>query len=332
MKAWVLHDIGDIRYEEVDKPLPVSGEVLVEVKACGICGSDIQRVYKDGAHRMPLIIGHEFAGRVCEVGDDKDSGWLDKRVGVYPLIPCGECEPCKKKQYEMCRSYDYLGSRSNGGFAEYVCVPVNNLIELPDNVSYVTAAMLEPMAVAMHAVMRSGMTSWNTCKVIGMGTIGFFVAMLLDAYSARAIFPVCNKERQKELVRSLFLEPASGDEKADVVFECVGSEEVLRSAVDSANPGGHVALVGNPRTDMSLQRDLYWKILRNQLTLHGTWNSSFKGDENDDWHKVTGLLEREIIEPDIVISHRFPLKGLEDGLIIMRDRKEEYGKIMLVNG
>ncbi|MBO5550798.1 MAG: alcohol dehydrogenase catalytic domain-containing protein, partial [Lachnospiraceae bacterium] len=127
MKAWVLHDIGDFRYEDMDKPVPSSGEVLVQVKACGICGSDIARVYKDGAHRMPLIIGHEFSGVVCGKGRDTDDKWLNKRVGVFPLIPCGECGPCRQKRFEMCRHYDYLGSRSNGGFAEYVCVPEKNL-------------------------------------------------------------------------------------------------------------------------------------------------------------------------------------------------------------
>ncbi len=329
MKAWVLHDVGDIRFEDVERPVPKAGEVLVKVKACGICGSDIQRVYKDGAHNMPLIIGHEFSGEVCETGEGADGSWLNKRVGVFPLIPCRECGPCRDENYEMCRNYDYLGSRSNGGFAEYVCVPQNNLIELPDSVSYETAAMLEPMSVAMHAVLRSGMTSWKTCKVIGIGTIGFFVTMMLDAYSAE-VYPVCNKDFQRKLIDSLGIDPAVGDEKADIVFECVGSKEVLNLAVDSANPGGHVALVGNPKTDMTLERNIYWKILRNQLTLHGTWNSSFTGAEDDDWHRVIGLLSKGIIEPDVIISHRLNLDGLTKGLEIMRDKTEEYGKVMII--
>ena len=123
MKAWNLHDINDFRYEEVDDPVLMPGEVLVKVRAIGICGSDIPRVYKEGAHRMPLIIGHEFAGEVVEVGEGVSADWLGGRVGVFPLIPCKECGPCRKKMYEMCRSYSYLGSRRDGGFAEYVAVP-----------------------------------------------------------------------------------------------------------------------------------------------------------------------------------------------------------------
>ena len=88
MKAWILHDIDDIRYEDIGKPELDDGEVLVKVRAVGICGSDIPRIYRDGAHNMPLIPGHEFSGEVVDVKDDSDSNWLGRRVGVFPLIPC----------------------------------------------------------------------------------------------------------------------------------------------------------------------------------------------------------------------------------------------------
>ena len=129
--------------------------MLIAVKACGICGSDIPRAYRDGAHNMPLVIGHEFSGCVSAVCDGVSSEWIGKNVGVFPLIPCRKCKPCLNRQYEMCRHYDYLGSRSNGGFAEYVTVPEWNIIELPEGVSYEAAAMIEPMAVAVHAMRRT---------------------------------------------------------------------------------------------------------------------------------------------------------------------------------
>ena len=156
MKAWVLEDIGKIQYKKVSKPRIGEHEVLVEVKAAGICGSDIPRIYQTGAHRMPLIPGHEFAGRVVQTGENTDAKWQNKRVGIFPLIPCRSCIACRKGQYELCRNYSYLGSRQDGGFAEYVAVPESNLIELPETVSYEEAAMLEPMAVACHALRRVG--------------------------------------------------------------------------------------------------------------------------------------------------------------------------------
>lgn len=179
MKAWNLHGVSDFRYEEVLKPVPVAGEVLVAVKAVGICGSDIPRVYENGTYSFPTIIGHEFSGVVEDIGANVESNWKNKRVGIFPLIPCKSCVPCKNKQYEMCRKYSYIGSRRNGAFAEYVSVPVENLIELPESVSYEEAAMFEPMAVAVHAMRRVKPMADDTVAICGVGTIGTLLLMFL---------------------------------------------------------------------------------------------------------------------------------------------------------
>ena len=105
MKAWVLHGVGDLRLEEIPEPELKAGEVLVAVHAAGICGSDIPRIYKTGAHVDPLIPGHEFSGEVVKTGPGSDTKWLGKRVGIFAQIPCGRCGPCRKKRYEMCRHY-----------------------------------------------------------------------------------------------------------------------------------------------------------------------------------------------------------------------------------
>ena len=197
MKAQVLHNIADIRYDGAAKPRLKKGWVLVKVMAAGVCGSDIPRIYKTGAHVHPLIPGHEFSGHVVEVYDDTASRWIGKRVGVFPLIPCGECECCQKKQYEMCSHYNYLGSRCDGGFAEYVAVPEWNLIELPDNVTYEQAAMMEPMAVAVHALRQFDISrNINVC-VIGLGTIGLLLTMFLKEMGIKHVSVICNKEKQK---------------------------------------------------------------------------------------------------------------------------------------
>ncbi len=166
MKAWVLHNINDLRYESVDKPQLSDQEVLVAVKAAGICGSDIPRIYQTGAHRQPLILGHEFSGVVEKIGAGVEPFWEGKRVGIFPLIPCGSCLPCSRQQYEMCRSYSYLGSRRDGGFAQYAVVPKENLISLPDGVTYEEAAMLEPMAVAVHAMRRIMYHNLSAAEVV----------------------------------------------------------------------------------------------------------------------------------------------------------------------
>lgn len=346
MNAYVLHGPNNIRYEEVAIPSPMPGEVLVEVKACGICGSDVPRAYKTGAHVHPLIIGHEFSGVVTALGEGADEKWLNKRVGIFPLIPCKECLPCKGKQYEMCRNYSYLGSRRDGGFAEYVAVPQDNLIELPDEVSFEEAAMLEPMAVAVHAMRGIGIQKTDSVAICGMGTIGLLLLMFLKGLGVDNIYVIGNKESQKKnavlagvnasdfcdtrLVNpEKWLLEKTDDKGVDAFFECVGKNETVLQAVNMTTPGGRIMLVGNPYSDMNLDKQVYWKILRNQLTLKGTWNSSFTHEESDDWHYVLQNLKEKRVSPEKLISHRFSLEELEKGLEIMRDKTEDYVKILI---
>ena len=274
MKAWILNSIGNIRLSDTDVPMPGSGEVRIKVMAAGICGSDIPRIYNTGAHRMPLIPGHEFSGVVEGIGKNTPTYWMGKRVGVYPLIPCMDCEPCRSGHYEMCRNYDYVGSRRDGAFAEYVTVPATNLIELPDAVSYEEAAMLEPMAVAVHAMrigvtvpaMRTGLdgldiVSTMDAKIVvcGLGTIGMLLTMFLIECGFENIYVIGNKDCQKDRVTALgipeqnyydsrrvnagskdvvsWLKDTVGG--ADVFFECVGKNECMRLGIESAAPGAY---------------------------------------------------------------------------------------------
>lgn len=345
MKAWKLYGINDFRFEEADNPQIASSEVLVRVRAVSICGSDIPRVYKTGAHNMPLIIGHEFSGEVVQIGEEVDESWKGTRVGIFPLIPCEKCIACQKKRYEMCRHYSYLGSRCNGGFAEYVAVPEWNLVQLPDTISFEEAAMLEPMAVAVHAMRSITIEPNDTVVVCGLGTIGMLLIMFLKEKGIKNILAIGNKEFQKKAVLSLgipeqqycdcrteevkdWILAHTSENGADVFFDCVGKNTTYSQAVDLTAPGGKICLVGNPYSDMTLDKEIYWKILRNQLNITGTWNSSFTHEANDDWHYVLNKLEQRKIQPADLISHRYTLENVIKGFEIMRDKKEDYIKIM----
>lgn len=345
MKAHILYEAGSLRYEEVPIPHPQAGEVLVQVKASGICGSDIARIYKTGAHVSPLIPGHEFSGIVAETGEGTDRAWLGRRVGIFPLIPCRTCAPCRRGQYEMCRNYSYLGSRRDGGFAEYVTVPEENLLELPQEVSFEAAAMLEPMAVAVHAMRRLPRTKRGAVAVCGLGTIGLLILMFLQEAGLEDVYVIGNKDFQKQSTLLLgvsperfcdsrtqdagsFLAERTGGLGVEAFFECVGRNETINLAVAGTAPGGAAVLVGNPYSSMTFEKDLYWKILRNQLTVTGTWNSSFTNDPDDDWQYVLARLKGGNIRPESLITHRFPLEELTLGLSIMRDKTEDYVKVM----
>lgn len=348
MNAYVLHGINEIRLEEVEKPMPEKNEVIIQVKAVGICGSDIPRIYQTGAHVHPLIPGHEFSGVVVETGKEVDCGWLGQRVGIFPLIPCKTCTACKKKQYEMCRNYSYLGSRRDGAFTEYVAVPEENLIPIPDSVSFESAAMMEPMSVAVHAMRRIAPDISDTVAICGLGTIGLLLLMFLKEAGVRKILAIGNKEFQKQTAMELgldmqfycdsraqdvsqwLMEQTEG-EGVDVFFECVGKNDTFIQAIDNTASAGKVMLVGNPYSDMKLEKPVYWKILRNQLMVTGSWNSTFTHDANDDWHYVLERISQNRIKPDRLISHRLPLEELERGFHIMRDKSEDYVKIMGIN-
>lgn len=347
MRAYVLHDVNDLRLEEVKEPILQDDRVLLEVKAVGICGSDIPRIYTNGTYHFPTIPGHEFSGKVVKVGKEVDSNWLNKRVGLFPLIPCKECGPCRKKQYEMCKSYSYLGSREDGGYAEYVTVPAENLIELPETVSYEAAAMMEPMAVAVHAMRRMKVHKENTVVICGLGTIGLLLLMFLKETGVSNILVVGNKDFQKEIILKLgiskdcycdsrtqnvekwIMEQTAGV-GTDVFFECVGKNETIMHAINSTIPGGRVMLLGNPYSDMLLEQKTYWKILRNQLTLKGTWNSSFIEEADDDWHYVLEKIAEGRIQPEVLITHKLRFEDLKKGLEIMRNKIEDYVKVMIL--
>ncbi|MBR5162958.1 MAG: zinc-binding dehydrogenase, partial [Schwartzia sp.] len=243
--------------------------------------------------------------------------------------------------------YGYLGSRQNGGFAEYVAVPVANLIALPEAVSFEEAALLEPLAVAVHAMRRVGVHAGDTVAVCGLGTIGRLLTMVLYASGVKRLLLIGNKDSQRQFSKTIdgavfFDMRESGarerllqdcrDLGVDTYFECVGKNETVTLGIECVAPGGRVVLVGNPASDMMLEKDVYWQILRKQLFLTGTWNSSFTGEDGDDWHEAVRLLEAKKIDPTQIISHRLPLEALERGLRIMRDKTEDFGKIMAVMG
>ena len=367
MKAYVLKNIADISFEEAPEPVfdgkGIDGAasfasvkdddcVIVKVRAAGICGSDIPRIYKTGAYHHPMIPGHEFSGEITAIGGNVPKEALGKRAGIFPLIPCGECTPCKSGKYEMCRHYNYLGSRCNGGFAEFVKVPFWNIVYLPDEVSFEQAAMLEPLSVSLHAIRRSGIETRADkidrdlpIAVCGMGTIGLFTVMHLRGLGYKNILCMGNKDHQKKALLELgvdessYLDIRSGDavsfirektcgEGAEFFFECVGRNEVISTGLNSLAPSGHLQLVGNPASDMTLGKDEYWKILRQQFTVTGTWNSSFSHSPDDDWTAVLDALRSGMISPEKLISHRLSLPDLEKGFEIMRDKKEGYIKVM----
>lgn len=334
MKAYRLYGIGDLRYEEADIPYIPEGWCLVKVEAVGICSSDIPRIYKNGTYHFPTIPGHEFSGIVEKVNRNEDAGWLNKHVGVFPLIPCMHCEFCEKEQYEMCEHYDYIGSRRDGAFAEYVAVPVWNLIELNPGMPVKYAAMLEPLSVARHALRIAGLEQGQNVAVVGTGTIGFAAAAWACCMGAEKVTIIGRndaKRKNAENMGSIQYCNSQKDavESADLIIEAVGSEQAVELAVGSAKPGGTIVLLGNPYGNISLQRDIYWRILRKQLKIFGSWNSTFKNKKYSDWKESVQAIDSKLINCEALITHEFSFDHLMEGLKLMRNHITPYCKVMI---
>lgn len=341
MKAYVLEGIGKLEFKDVEVPEINEDEVIVEVKAAGICGSDIPRIFETGTYNFPTIPGHEFSGIVCAAKDSSE--WLNKRVGIFPLIPCKKCPQCLEKRYEMCKQYDYLGSRSDGGFAEYVKVPIWNLIELPEGVTYEEAAMLEPTSVALHAVRKIEVKETNSAVVYGAGTIGLLCAMWLRKFGVKKVMIIAKYPKQKAFAEKIGFDNVCGiydkdpiewvlnatdGQGAQAVFECVGSSESITNSILSARPCGKIVVVGNPKTDVELPKNIYWQILRKQYKVIGTWNSSFDHIKEDDWHIALKSIEDKTLPVYKLITNKMLFENLSQGLVMLKEKTEHAVKVM----
>jgi len=345
MKACVLHGVGDLRYEDVPIPEIKPGEVLVKVKASGICGSDIARVFTTGTYHFPTIPGHEFAGEVVKAACEEDAHLVGIRAAIFPLIPCQECNSCHVGKYEMCKNYNYLGSRCDGGFAEYVAVPVWNLLPIPDNMSFEEAAMTEPTAVAIHALRRAHVEVGDSVAIFGPGTIGLLLAQWARAWGAERVMLIGIDDEQLEFARKLGFDCACNSLKedpiawvnkltngmgADIAIEAVGLPLTLENCLNCVASGGKIIALGNPKGDFKLEKDIYWQLLRKQAVIFGTWNSSYDKSAKNDWAVTVDAVASNKVQSAKQITHRLPLEKLMDGLLIMKDNTEYFNKVMIV--
>ena len=304
MKAALLYGIGDLRFEEVPLPQIKEGEALIKVKACGICGSDIPRVMEKGTYSFPLIPGHELSGEVAQIRGKISS--LEKeskgasfkngdRVVAVPLLPCYRCPHCQVGEYNLCDNYNYLGSRCNGGFAEYVKVPRENLIKIPLGVSFEEAALTEPASVALHALRRAKMETRDKVAILGTGPIGVLLAQWARIWGASEVYLVDVREEKLRVAQKYgFTEVINASKRdtvksilekteqrgVDISIEAAGVPITFKQSIQIARKGGKVIFLGNMREEVTLSDELISSILRKELTMYGTWNSCFTLLEN----------------------------------------------------
>lgn len=325
MKCANLHAINDLRYEDIPMPECGEDEVLVAVRCCGVCGSDLPRVYTKGTYHFPTVIGHEFAGQVVF---DPQNTLTGQAVAVFPLLPCFSCDSCKKEQYATCENYDYYGSRRHGGMSEYLAVKRWNLLPVPEGLSYEEAAMCEPAAVARHAIRRLNIQKDDRLLISGAGPIGILAGQWAKSFGAEQVYYFDIDDRKLEVCKAMGFAVYTEDVTVGCVLEGTGHPAALAKCLEAVASGGKVLLMGNPVGDMPLTQKTYWHILRKELTVLGTWNSSYNDREND-WKEALVAMVSGQIRAKPLITHTFPLSQVNAAFEMMKNRSEFYNKVMI---
>ena len=343
--AAVLHAPGDLRYEEVNIPEFGDHDVLLHIRATGNCGSDLHRIMVEGTYHFPCIPGHEFSGEVAATGSKVMDIRVGDRVTAAPLIPCMKCEWCHQGQYNLCEDYDYVGSRSDGSFSEYMKIPSFNVVKLPENVDFEDGAMTDPAAVALHAIRRSGgIHIGEIVAVLGAGPIGMLACQWAKTMGARKIIAtdvVRDKlhvleeigvdiaiNAREEKVIDRIMDETSGV-GADLIIETAGSVETHKQSLHTARKRGRIIHIGRAYSDMVLPDEVFTKIFRRELNVYGAVNSNFSPFDHE-WRTTVQYMSMGKLKLKPLISHRLPLKEISETFRKMYSKEMVYNKIMFI--
>ena len=312
MNALLLKEY--MQLEMVQMPVPEIGpeEVLVRVRACGICGSDVHGLDgKTGRRIPPLVMGHEAAGEVVATGAAVADLTPGDRVTFDSTVYCGRCFYCTRGEVNLCDRREVLGVspgpyRRHGAFAEYVAVPRRIIYHLPDELGYEQAAMIEAVSVAVHAVNLTPIRLGDTAVVVGTGMIGLLAIQAAHLAGCARVIAIDPDDSRLKLAREVgasnTINPKSAplpDAVADVAIECVGATDPVRTAIAAVHKGGAVTLVGNvtPDIDLPLQ-----SVVTRQIRLQGSCAS------NGEYPACIELMARGAIRVDPLISAIAPLE------------------------
>jgi L-iditol 2-dehydrogenase len=319
MKALVLEEYHKLVYKEMPTPKIGENEVLIEVKACGICGSDVHGMDGSSGRRIPpLIMGHEASGILVQKGDHVQDFSEGDRVTFDSTIYCGTCFYCRQGLINLCDNRRVLGVspkeyRQHGAFAEYVAVPEHILYRLPHELSFEQAAMVEPVSIAFHSVALTPISLNDSALVIGAGMVGIFVIQALRAAGCGKIIAVDIEQNRLELAQKLGADYVLSAAQVDVVeevrkltdnrganlaFEVVGNSAALNTAISSLRKGGTLTIIGNLAATVEFPLQ---EIVTRQIRINGSCASC------GEYQACLDMIARGKITVDALISKIAPL-------------------------
>ncbi|MDD2970702.1 MAG: galactitol-1-phosphate 5-dehydrogenase [Lachnospiraceae bacterium] len=345
MKAGVIHAREDLRYEEIEKPIPKKGQVLIKVKYTGICGSDIPRVNGDACHFFPNVLGHEFSGTVEELGEGVSTLQVGDKVAGVPLVPCMQCEDCQKGNYSLCKHYSFIGSREYGSFAEYVVVPEKNAVKFEEEVSFEQGAFFEPATVALHGLERVDYKGGKTVAILGGGTIGLLVMQWAKIFGAKmtVVFDIASDrlELGKRLgatagintLDSDFMEQAmklTEGKGFDYVYETAGNTITMKMAFQLATNKAQVCFVGTPTKELKFSVEEWENMNRKEFTLTGSWMSYSTPFPGHEWKLAAHYFKTgELKFDESFIYKKIPLSQIASAFDMYKTPGAVKGKLLI---
>jgi 2-desacetyl-2-hydroxyethyl bacteriochlorophyllide A dehydrogenase len=316
VKAAVWESPGELRIAQRDDPTPGPGELVVEVAACGLCGTDLH--IADGEFPpvpYPIVPGHEFAGEVVAVGPSVE-GWREgDRVAVDPSLYCGHCEYCRIGRGNLCANWGGIGVTADGAFAEYVSAPAANAYALPDAVGGRAAALVEPLSCAVHGMHRLQLQPGERALVVGAGTMGLLLQQLLVRGGAGQVTTVDSNAGKLALAERLGADAVATDVREvggfDVAVDATGAVPAIEGAFDALRRGGRLLVFGVAHGDARASLSPY-RIYNEEITVLGSMAVL------NSFGPALELMAAGAVDAEAMLTHDFPLDGFADALANVR--------------
>ncbi len=325
----------EIVIEEAEIPVPGPGEVQVKIAVCGVCGSDVHAYH--GKHpfvKTPIVPGHEFSGKVSQLGKGVTGFAPGDRVVVEPSLTCGKCYNCRNGLYNICTELRVLGCQAAGAFAQYISVPASKVYKMPKGMDFDDGALVEPAAVGVHAVRKSELGLGDRVVVLGEGVIGLMIAQAARAAGAGEIIVAGHHSERLAVAKKLgadvvykagdtvkFIRDRYGPDGIDIVYEAVGVGAAINEAIDIVRKGAKVIVVGvfgeHPVTKVGLIQD-------KEIDMRGSLMYV-----NTDYPRTLDLISSGRIQTKPLITARFPLERVADAFDLIREKRGEMLKVLL---
>jgi 2-desacetyl-2-hydroxyethyl bacteriochlorophyllide A dehydrogenase len=334
MKAAVWYGGTDIRIEDVPLPKMKDDEVLVNVKAVSICGSDLHAYMGVSKRRTPpLVMGHEFSGEIAMVGKKVKNLKEGERVVVEPIVSCGTCRLCRLGRNNICENLQLVGLHVSGAFSEYVSVPATKCYRLPQTVSFEEASLVEPLAVAVHAVNVAGLEKNDAIAIIGSGAIGLMTLQVAKDKGVRKISMLDTLEYRLTLARELGATTTINVKKeeplqkilreggVDTVFEAVGHQTTVQQGLAMVKRGGTVVIIGMLEATMEIPM---LDVTVKEIDVRGSY-----GYTSDDFQQALRLMAKGNVNVRPLITHLLPLVDIKHGFEVLSQATENVIKVVL---